>query len=411
MHAADKEIFSRGAPNGLLAPLQENPFAGYAVGKVKTWHWLSAQSALKYSLDLVCTPAEFPQHTPDWQALLADPGVDAGFFCDPVVVWGLTCFEENEKVALVRCRQDGDTVALIPFRIPPQPVTPRVGPWRMPAPPGRILWLCDAQFAIRRGWTRYTVLEGAWYQLCRGLTADLLIAENFPVNPVSPRQTHHIFGRVHMHDVQRTFLLDLPDNWETYLASLSANTRSTLRRKFARLKKKTADTLICRRFREVGEMEELARYLADLWPKTWQGQSGKGPAPSLPVLKHFAQHGWVRSYVLLVKEQPIACVVGYQYRGTYYYESPGYDPAWREHSPGIVLNYLLLEDLFVVDPPRVVDFGFGYNQYKETLGNRPEDRGFLWMPLSSKGRILAAGGYVLERLYSMIRPIVRAPRR
>jgi len=66
-------------------------------------------------------------------------------------------------------------------------------------------------------------------------------------------------------------------------------------------------------------------------------------------------------------------------------EAPAFDDVWKRHSPGLVLNYLILKDLFASDTPKTVDFGFGYNQYKEMLGTRPEPRAQLWMPMSSKG--------------------------
>jgi len=87
-------------------------------------------------------------------------------------------------------------------------------------------------------------------------------------------------------------------------------------------------------------------------------------------LHEFARRGLLRSYVLRAGETPCAFVIGYQYRGVYFYAVVGYDPAYSRHSPGIALLYLMLEDLFANDCPRLVSFGRGDDDYKRRFGTR-----------------------------------------
>jgi hypothetical protein len=59
----------------------------------------------------------------------------------------------------------------------------------------------------------------------------------------------------------------------------------------------------------------------------------------------------------------------------------------------------MLEDLFKLNRPAILDFGFGYNEYKEELGNQPEDRADIWMPLSSHGEAVLLCTRALQRVY------------
>ena len=44
-------------------------------------------------------------------------------------------------------------------------------------------------------------------------------------------------------------------------------------------------------------------------------------------------------------------VNGYQYRGFYHYADVAYNERFAKHSPGTVLLYLLIQDLFAHHPP------------------------------------------------------------
>ncbi len=58
-------------------------------------------------------------------------------------------------------------------------------------------------------------------------------------------------------------------------------------------------------------------------------------------------------------------IIGYQYNHTFYYQEIGYDPEWSRFSVGTVLLMLVLEDLFNISRPEIIDFGAGDHEYKE----------------------------------------------
>ncbi|MGB8295585.1 MAG: GNAT family N-acetyltransferase, partial [Polyangia bacterium] len=80
-----------------------------------------------------------------------------------------------------------------------------------------------------------------------------------------------------------------------------------------------------------------------------------------------ASRGALRGYVLRLDGQPAAYIYGDLEEGVLAYDYVGFDPAFRPDSPGIVLQYLALQDLFADPAVRVFDFTEGEGQHKETF--------------------------------------------
>jgi CelD/BcsL family acetyltransferase involved in cellulose biosynthesis len=81
-----------------------------------------------------------------------------------------------------------------------------------------------------------------------------------------------------------------------------------------------------------------------------------------------AERGWLRVYILYLEERPAAfwrCTV---YGGCLQGDHAGYDPVWRELSPGIFLFLNILEG-FREDDIKSIDFGYGNTQFKRCLGD------------------------------------------
>jgi CelD/BcsL family acetyltransferase involved in cellulose biosynthesis len=81
-----------------------------------------------------------------------------------------------------------------------------------------------------------------------------------------------------------------------------------------------------------------------------------------------AKHGWFRSYLLFCGDTPCAFLGGYQWRGRYYTDEIGFDPAFAKYSPGTVLQMMCIQEMFASETPEVIDFG-SYDKYKEELSN------------------------------------------
>lgn len=109
--------------------------------------------------------------------------------------------------------------------------------------------------------------------------------------------------------------------------------------------------------------------------KTYQfrlfGESVGSDADSLADARRAAQTGRFRSFVLWHGPAPLCFVLGHQrVDGTYEHQQTGYDPEWRDYSPGIFCNILLLKRLYAVDRPLLLDFGSGDSDYKRLFSNQ-----------------------------------------
>ena len=69
-----------------------------------------------------------------------------------------------------------------------------------------------------------------------------------------------------------------------------------------------------------------------------QGIRGAGvEAFHREAMQGLAERGWLRLYTLWSNEQAVASVYGIVHRNGFVYYQSGYDPAWRNRSPGLVL--------------------------------------------------------------------------
>ncbi|HEY3281209.1 MAG TPA: GNAT family N-acetyltransferase [Armatimonadota bacterium] len=190
-------------------------------------------------------------------------------------------------------------------------------------------------------------------QSCRGLRKRFWIHRPWPQSP-----RHQVI---------------LEGSFEDYLGRFSRKTRYKLRSAVSRLAAMAPEGLRAERVTYREQVPEFLRRVHSLSAASWQGSRlGQVLQPSPEVerrLTRCAEEGWLRGYLLWVGSRPVAFVLGFQSEGTYHYYQIGYDPEYAEHSPGKVLLYLLLEDLFTYQAPERVDFGFGDSEYKQLFGN------------------------------------------
>lgn len=347
------------------------------------------------SASTACDTAVFERLAGDFGAFLVEPNVSSGLWCDPKVMRARGMPLDGKQTVLLKMSWPGEGLACLPFEVAADRVRLGIGLWRPFAVSLRSARLCDFEFPIRGAENRTQALASACMELRRTGDVDLVIAQNCALLESKVPKGALIRHR------QSTFLIRMPASYEKYVSMLSSNTRQVLRRKTRNLARKTGEQVTVRCFRKEEEMSELHGRLSRVWQGSWHGRMGGQAPPSVDFLKTLAREGWVRAYVLFVGQDAVASVLGFQYRGKFLDEAPAFDEQWRDYSPGVVLNNLILQDLFESDTPEVVDFGFGYNQYKEMLGTECEERAELWVAASAKGRAVLATARVCDFVYSV----------
>lgn len=181
--------------------------------------------------------------------------------------------------------------------------------------------------------------------------------------------------------VEKVHVVRIDSTHDAYLASLTPSTRQELRRKTRRLLNDHGGQLV-----KVTRPEQVAEFLDQLdtvYRTSWQaktfGYQPRNTEQQRRCFERIAQQGWLRSYLLRQKDQPIAFELGYQYGGIYYGEECGFDPDKASLGPGSVLLHLVVEDLFKEDRPKLLDFGLGDAVYKRSFANDAHEAASLYV--------------------------------
>lgn len=155
---------------------------------------------------------------------------------------------------------------------------------------------------------------------------------------------------------------------QMYEASLSANTRSSMRRKARRVMAVSNGVLDIRRFRTPDDMTKFHDVARRISLRTYQEKLLGG---GLPVDKVFLQQMYsgaaadsVRAWLLFIAGEPAAYLYCSIQNGLVRYDYVGHDPAFNDLSPGAVLQLEALRDLFAEGRYTRFDFTEGDGQHK-----------------------------------------------
>ena len=161
---------------------------------------------------------------------------------------------------------------------------------------------------------------------------------------------------------------DLTTGFDAYLAQLSANTRSAIKRKAKKAALASGGQLDVRRYATPGQLADFHATARRLALGTYQERlMGVG----LPDTADFTQRMFamaaedrVRAWLLYVGGEPAAYLYCPIHDGTAIYEFVGHDPKFNDLSAGAVLQVEALRDLFAEPGVARFDFTEGDGQHK-----------------------------------------------
>jgi hypothetical protein len=179
--------------------------------------------------------------------------------------------------------------------------------------------------------------------------------------------------------------LTVPGDIEEVYRRMSRERRKHTRASVKKLESYPAGRprIVC--YRQASELDELFRHVEEIAQRTYQRGLGVGFEDSPRVRQRLelgAQKGWLRAYLLFLGERPCAFWIGMLYRGTFVSEYMGYDPEFRQYSPGMVLIMRVLEQFCSrsdADTIRELDFGLGRAEYKTALCSRSWQEGCVYI--------------------------------
>lgn len=155
--------------------------------------------------------------------------------------------------------------------------------------------------------------------------------------------------------------LILGESFDQTLKNLKKKTQKEFKRKLRRISEIGKLDLI--RIQGKNQLEQHLDYFFRLYARTWKG---KEPRPEFyyHLCTRFENLGALFFYALTLNDKPIAYLICLQGGDTMYAIKTTYDPSYYDFSPGIVLFYKCIEDMFNIPQIREFDIGRGNEQFK-----------------------------------------------
>lgn len=213
--------------------------------------------------------------------------------------------------------------------------------------------------------------------------------------------------------VSKCYCVRIEGTFEEYLARFSSKRRHNLKRSVRVFQEKLGGS----RFtvaKSPEEMVDFHRTALEISRRTYQAKLLNAGLPEgADYLRHtqdLASRGMARGYLLWSDQRAVAFAWCEGEGCRLHYSIIGYLPDYAAMSPGTVLLYLILEDLFREKVFRILDFGVGESWYKASFATGVEEfvdaallvptmRNVLLARLHRASEIAnAAAGFILEKV-------------
>jgi len=163
------------------------------------------------------------------------------------------------------------------------------------------------------------------------------------------------------------------ESWDAYLATRSSNFRQQVRR-FGRRAAREA-TMRLRRTESAEQLEADMGTFFDLHDRRFTERGGSSLSAErargfhLDFARSALERGWLRLWFLELDGRPAAAWYGWRLGERYSYYNSGFDPAFAELSPGLVLISAVIQSAFE-EGAAVFDFLLGEESYKYRFAER-----------------------------------------
>jgi CelD/BcsL family acetyltransferase involved in cellulose biosynthesis len=200
---------------------------------------------------------------------------------------------------------------------------------------------------------------------------QLLILSNLAADAAATSRLCESFG-ARGYEVRRQKLwvcpyLELCEDWEQYLGTLTPTRRQTVRRKERQLRREHAISITDY---EADQVDVGLRHLMALHDRRWEadGESGAFHDASVRRLHHrfaaeLAARGRLWLTTLDIAGEPVAAWYGFAWGETVYFYQGGRDPRWERESVGLVLMATMIRRA-IERGYRRFDFLRGADAYK-----------------------------------------------
>jgi hypothetical protein len=165
------------------------------------------------------------------------------------------------------------------------------------------------------------------------------------------------------------YWVELTGEFDTYLQKFSSKSRNTLTRKLKKFSKFSEGDIVWREFTNPGEFSEFHFLALKVSAKSYQEKLLDCGLPAgdkfLNEMEKLAEQELARGYILYHFEKPVAYIFCPIQNNIVFYEYVGHDPDYQKWSPGTMLQYFALKNLFGAEKLRLFDFTEGAGSHKE----------------------------------------------
>lgn len=322
-----------------------------------------------------------------WTSKSHHPNADIDFYQNVIQS---ACYIERPHVMVFL--RDERPVMLVAGRVEEHTVFCRFGYKTLFSTKARALTIIYSGILGEPNETEYLALVEELEAVLRRKDADLVFLSNLRVDsPLYRIATTHprLICRDHLSVAIQHWRMRVPDSLSEFLDSRSSKHRYWLRRLPKVLERDYPEAVNIRVFTKESEIAQFCTDAEEIAQTTYHRGLGVGFYDSLTTrdtMKLFAQRGWLRGYILYLKNVPAAFWIGQKYGEVFHLLYTGYKPACRKYELGTILFLRMLEDLCGEESIRYLDFGFGDAPYKNRYADESWLEGSVYIfPGSLKG--------------------------
>jgi len=239
-----------------------------------------------------------------------------------------------------------------------------------------------------------------------GSESDGYLITSLPEERLPDVRAAHPELRPFVRQLYRRNFASLEGSFDDYLAGFSAKSRSTLKRKV----RKFGETLDVRAWPSSGDVGEFHRLARSVSAKTYQEKllgAGLPDGPeALARMRELAARDAMRGWILFLEGKPVSYLYAPAEGPTLIYSHLGYDPDFADLSPGTVLQYEAMRQLFAEGRFALFDFTEGEGQHKRQFGTGAADCVDLLLVRPALRTLAAA--YALDRFDAAVALAKRA---
>ena len=242
-----------------------------------------------------------------------------------------------------------------------------------------------------------------------------------PALPVTHKLAALTFRRAFVRYVTRQeerYYVAFTGTFDEYLKHFSKKPRYNLQRSVRKFAEFSGGKIAWAEMKSQADMETFHRLAVAISQRSYQRvQLGCGFDESAGFRRKLvkqAREGLARGYVLMHQERPVAFAFCKIRGEVITYAKVGYDPDLRDHSPGTVLLYLILERLFESKEFRYLDFSPNKFFYKSFFATDHQlcarTLYFRWRPSSLIAVVMHLGVTALSKMGSSALAMLRRQR-